>query len=297
MLLSLSLLLPSALSFLLVLMLPHEIDHYNGVTVFLDENEAPNEALLQSSVETWKAEGRVAVWLHVPQHASGWVPVATNCGFSFHSVNNNSDPKTLLMTQWLLNSPSRLPMGPTHQVGVGCFLVHPTDPTRMLVVQERTGPAAASRVWKMPTGLVDPGEDMHDAAVRECWEETGLKVHTLGLLALRQAHPTEQGTTRRTVSDLFGVCRVALDDPNDVDSGVACPTEIAALQWMSIRAYCAQERWQSSPVYLALNRALLVESSNALWKAQTLELTVGSGHTNALYTSSISDDDNNAAPL
>lgn len=45
----------------------------------------------------------------------------------------------------------------THQVGIGALVVHPTS-GKMLAVQERTGPAAKRKLWKMPTGLTDPGE-------------------------------------------------------------------------------------------------------------------------------------------
>ena len=37
----------------------------------------------------------------------------------------------------------------------------------VLVVQERTGPLRGKGVWKLPTGLVDAGEDLHRAVERE----------------------------------------------------------------------------------------------------------------------------------
>lgn len=43
-----------------------------------------------------------------------------------------------------------------------------------MVVQERSGPGAAKKLWKIPTGLTDPGEDIDDAAIREGKEEIGL---------------------------------------------------------------------------------------------------------------------------
>ena len=58
-------------------------------------------------------------------------------GFSFHFVKN----KKLILSQWLPNDiASKLPLGPTHQVGVGTVVFHPKDPSLMLVVQEKTGP-------------------------------------------------------------------------------------------------------------------------------------------------------------
>jgi len=47
----------------------------------------------------------------------------------------------LILKQWLPESPSRLPLGPTHQVGVGALVL---EEDKMLVVQEKSGPAAGN---------------------------------------------------------------------------------------------------------------------------------------------------------
>ncbi|WJX50966.1 Nucleoside diphosphate-linked moiety X motif 6 [Trifolium repens] len=44
----------------------------------------------------------------------------------------------------------------------------------VLVVQEISGKFGGTGVWKMPTGVVDEGEDICDAAIREVKEETGV---------------------------------------------------------------------------------------------------------------------------
>jgi hypothetical protein len=43
------------------------------------------------------------------------------------------------------------------------------------MIQEKSGPAARFGIWKLPGGLVDPGESIGHAGVREVLEETGLK--------------------------------------------------------------------------------------------------------------------------
>jgi|SRR5579884_197019 len=43
---------------------------------------------------------------------------------------------------------------------------------------------ADKRVWVLPGGLVEPGEQPADAAVREAWEETGLIVEPQGILGV-----------------------------------------------------------------------------------------------------------------
>ena len=50
--------------------------------------------------------------------------------------------------------------------------VHVFDaPGRLLLVRQRDGD-----VWSTPGGLIEPDERPADAAVREAWEETGLRV-------------------------------------------------------------------------------------------------------------------------
>ncbi len=160
----------------------------------------------------------------------------------------------------MTEGPSRLPLGPTHQIGVGAFVLKPDDPSKMLVVQEKTGPAAAYRLWKMPTGLLDPGEDIPDAALRELQEETGLKATMDGIVCFRQAHSSNRS------SDLFFVCRMNLDPPNQ--KWTIQEDEIADIQWMSVEAYCAQDRWQGSGVYEAMNDTIRKVSALAYQRQQ-----------------------------
>jgi 8-oxo-dGTP pyrophosphatase MutT (NUDIX family) len=275
-------------------------DHYGGVTLHLENwredqrrdtndrdaidgnGEADFASVLAASLEEWREQGKKGIWIHVPADQSDKVHAAVSLGFDFHMVVD----KKLVLTTWLdTTTPSRLPIGPTHQVGVGCLVLHPHDPSRMLVVQEKSGPAAALGLWKMPTGLADPGEDIHQAAVRELREETGLDSTFRGVLTFRQAHATGAGTVSRANSDLFFVCRMDLTGYDENSGFTACPDEIADIQWMPVEEYCAQARWQGSPVYMEMNRAILESSRHVLFGAQTLPLGFAGG-TNALYISS-----------
>lgn len=53
---------------------------------------------------------------------------------------------------------------------MGAFVLN--ERNQVLVVQEKNGPLKGKGVWKMPTGLLDPAEDVMDGAVREVLEET-----------------------------------------------------------------------------------------------------------------------------
>ena len=239
-------------------------DHYNGVTLHLEnmnwESFDPEtfKKDLEQALEFWSMEGRKGVWIQCPPTCAEVVPIAIQLGFQFHFVR---DHRTLIMSKWLPTDISnRLPLGPTHQVGIGTLILNPNDPTQMLVVKELTGPAAARDLWKMPTGLLDPGEDIPDAAVRELKEETGLDASLVGIVAFRQAHRPS------SASDLFFVCQMSLRDPSA--KWQPQEEEIADIRWMPVEEYCSQETWQKSPVYTSLNQAIKHASETAVQHQQ-----------------------------
>jgi len=232
----------------------------------------------------------------VPQPTQSCV----NLGFDFHSCQTHNrinagletGSTNLILSQWLpTDVKSRLPLGPYFQAGVGCVLLS-EDSQKMLVVQEITGPAAARQLWKMPTGLIDPGEDIAEAAVRELAEETGLhNAECQGIMAFRQAHGASAG---RASSDLFFVCLMKLpkEQQYSLDDLKPQEHEILAIQWMPIEEYCNQEIWQKSPVYQQLNQAILDAAENQRQgKASPMvvprQLPVGfMAGTNTVYSSS-----------
>lgn len=53
------------------------------------------------------------------------------------------------------------------------------------MVQESTGRFRGTGVWKFPTGVVNEGEDICAAAVREVKEETAVDTKFIEILAFR----------------------------------------------------------------------------------------------------------------
>jgi 8-oxo-dGTP pyrophosphatase MutT (NUDIX family) len=244
---------------------PEEVlkhDTYNGVTIDVGKfvggdplDVSAFEKMLGNSLDIWRQEGKRGLWINIPTSCSGVVPICTELGFEFQFAKNG----LLVMTQWLpQNSSSRLPHGPTHQVGVGVIVLHPIT-QKMLVVQEKTGPAAAKKLWKMPTGLTDPGEDIVDAAVREAKEETGLDLEFDRIMVMRQAHG---GFFNQ--SDMFFICLLKLAPKYEegLKNGEEIPLnpqeeEIAEIKWMSMDDFASQETWQGSPLYEELNGSFI----------------------------------------
>nr|XP_005994766.1 PREDICTED: nucleoside diphosphate-linked moiety X motif 6 isoform X3 [Latimeria chalumnae] len=136
-----------------------QVDKFGGVTVHLQQTDSTAHldevtfgAMLKDSLTQWKAEGRAAVWLHVPILQSRFIPAAASQGFRFHHAEKDSSTLTL----WLGDGNSRLPMYATHQVGVAGAVLDETN-GQVLVVQDRN---KTQNAWKFPGGLSDPGEDI-----------------------------------------------------------------------------------------------------------------------------------------
>ena len=267
-----------------------KLDTYNGVT--LEVSTLPQELIsdtqifaihLNNAISFWKSEGKRGIWLKISTQFAHLIPVsclknmllfimrfihlreygpfaptqaATKVGFDFQYAEKGR----VILTAWLPeDTESRLPHGPTHQIGIGALVLHPIT-GRMLVVQEKRGPAAARKLWKMPTGLADPGEDVTDAAVREVKEETGLDVEFDHVVCIRQAHAGHEAFNK---SDMFFVCQLRLSPKysNDLKSGIEIELkpqeeEIADAKWVDMEEFFKQPLWTSSPLYNEMNAAL-----------------------------------------
>lgn len=191
---------------------------------------------LAASVASWREAGKRGIWLRLPTALAALAGPAAAQGFDFHGA----DRGYVTMTRWLPDGPCTLPAGASHQVGVGAIVTNARR-DKILTVLERNGPLKGTGVYKMPTGLSDPGEDVVDAAVREVKEETGIDCVPEGVIAIRQMHGATAGK-----SDLFFVvgCRVSGGEEIAVQQ-----SELEDAKWMPLDEYAAIGFMRSRPLY------------------------------------------------
>ncbi|KAG8592823.1 hypothetical protein GDO81_000637 [Engystomops pustulosus] len=96
---------------------------------------------------------------------------------------------------------------------------------KVLVVQDRNKTVNA---WKFPGGLSDPGEDIGATAVREVFEETGIKSEFQSLLSIRQQHKHPGAFGK---SDMYIICRLK---PLSYNINF-CSQECLRCEWMDLK--------------------------------------------------------------
>ncbi|KAK6932866.1 NUDIX hydrolase domain, partial [Dillenia turbinata] len=202
-------------------------DEHGGVIVEMIEAMEPQNflTLLRASISLWKLQGKRGVWIKLPIELANLVEVAVKEGFGYH----HAEPRYLMLVYWIPETPNTLPANATHRVGIGALVMNANR--EVLVVQEKSGFFRGTGVWKFPTGVVDEGEDICDAAVREVKEETGIDAEFIEVLAFRQSHKSFFEK-----SDLFFVCMLR---PLSLDIQIQ-ELEIEAAQWMPFEEYAGQ---------------------------------------------------------
>uniref|UniRef100_A0A8C9LZ63 Nucleoside diphosphate-linked moiety X motif 6 n=1 Tax=Piliocolobus tephrosceles TaxID=591936 RepID=A0A8C9LZ63_9PRIM len=211
-----------------------------GTASAKDDRFRERNCHLDSAVQQWRSEGRTAVWLHIPILQSRFIAPAASLGFCFHHAESDSS----VLTLWLGEGPSRLPGYASHQVGVA-GAVFDESTRKILVVQDRN---KLKNMWKFPGGLSEPGEDIGDTAVREVFEETGIKSEFRSLLSIRQQH-TNPGAFGK--SDMYIICRLK---PYSFTINF-CQHECLRCEWMDLNDLAKTEN--TTPITSRVARLLL----------------------------------------
>jgi len=147
---------------------------------------------------------------------------------------------------------------------------------RFQFLSEKNGPTRGRKFWKYPTGLVEEGEDVRAAAVREVMEETGIRTEFEALLAFRQTHRGPFGK-----SNLFFVCLLRpLSTEIKRDE-----SEVDDCKWMNVSEFAAMTHYPAASLYSAIN-SLAVDCSDNQFTETLLPVGFGPpGAKNYLYSS------------
>ena len=111
----------------------------------------------------------------------------------------------------------------THELwlsGVSAVVLREVDGQPEVLLVRRTDNGA----WSPVAGIVDPGEEPHDAAVRECLEETGVRVEVERLVWVRAGERIvyANGDRARYLSLTFR-CRWVSGQPYAADDEISRP--------------------------------------------------------------------------
>lgn len=136
---------------------------------------------LGAALTDWEAEGLVLAWLRIGREQAELIPQAVSHGFDFH----HAQPDYVLLTRPLVPDPL-IPPYATHYIGVGGMVLDDDD--RLLVVSETYRLDLTQPFWKLPGGLLDPGEHLEDGVRREVWEETAIQTDLLHLVGMWHGH-------------------------------------------------------------------------------------------------------------
>ena len=243
--------------------LAFDLDKYDGVLVNskqVPENIEDFDKQLKVSMEVWRNARKRGVWLKIPADKIDFVPLAMKkFGFKLH----HSKPGYVMLTNWLADpADNHMPGFANHQVGIGAIVYH-ND--KILLVKERSGPLRGIDFYKIPTGLVDEGEEIPHAAVREVLEETGVRTEFVGVVCFRHAHRILFGQ-----SDLFFLC---LLKPVDDDVKITVQkSELDDCEFRTLEEYMGQTFLADSETYQLMNKAIKESVDN--YKSGNLDRNV-----------------------
>jgi 8-oxo-dGTP pyrophosphatase MutT (NUDIX family) len=215
-------------------------DRFGGVTITFEsqsQNIHWNKAFA-SILHAWAKEKKYrGVWLQLnpaTNPMAGTVMQASvESGFTLHTVHGDC----IVLKKWLPKEAENvLPDAPHHQFGVAGMVVNGRN--EVLVIQERRGVTSTMKgFWKLPGGLVDPGENLTAAVAREVMEETGVNAQFHSIASFRETHSGPYGST-----DLYAICAMTLVDdayttlpsPKPVSPH---PDEIKACEWIPMSEF------------------------------------------------------------
>lgn len=196
-------------------------DKYDGITIngvdtefSLLEFERALDALLQT------LQDKKLLWIKLCIENSRLIPILTCKDFVFHHCNE----RDITLVKKLTQNPI-IPTAKNHTLGVGVVVFHKE---KVLVVKDRIW-----QTYKLPGGFIDDGENISQAAVREVFEETGVKVEFGTVVSLGHFTPAQFGESNLYV--------ISLAKPLTIDIAIQDDEEIIEARWIDVNEYLTHE--------------------------------------------------------
>lgn len=177
-------------------MLQFQSNAFNGLEI--QSNRLPSditkfEAELDALILFAKEQKKLLLWIELERIQSVYIPLLVERDFVFH----NCSEETVVMIRRIQKA-AYAPFIPTHTIGTGAVVTNSRG--ELLVVRERH---ARTDAYKLPGGMVELGERVECAVVREVKEECGIDAEFEGVVALMDKHPFRFGK-----SNLYVVCKL-----------------------------------------------------------------------------------------
>ena len=118
-----------------------------------------------------------------------------------------------------------------HPDGVIIYSVYGENHDKVVLIRQYRY-TIGGYIYEFPAGLVEPGEDFHESAVRELFEETGLKLDPLKVdEAFEKPYFTTIGMTDESCATVYGyasgeISAAAQEDSEEIEVVIADRDEV-----------------------------------------------------------------------
>ncbi|KRX05464.1 NUDIX hydrolase domain protein [Pseudocohnilembus persalinus] len=140
--------------------------------------------MLKQTINYYEQRDKKAIWVKIDSQNLKFASTVHELGLEIHHGNKGY----INFYKWLDKSQeNKIPGYCTHYIGCGSIVIN--NRNEVLVVLENFG--FRKDLWGVPGGLCDENEIIHDCAIRELKEETGLDAEFSDLLFIREVLPSK----------------------------------------------------------------------------------------------------------